>query len=157
MTVPIHISWDLFQGQLSVWCECLAAGARRAVLLPRLDTIFSPVQEDPARERAYSGLDWRLVSPTESDWAHYRGMVEKAAARAGLQWRAQRVESVGRWAGGRAVQVPQYHLWIFRDAEAGAAIERLYDELDARERRRLWGWLLQWTAPASFSGPNQPR
>ena len=49
MTVPIQISWDLYQGRLAVWCECLKAGARRAVLLPRLDTIFAPREEDPGR------------------------------------------------------------------------------------------------------------
>jgi hypothetical protein len=157
MTVPIHISWDLFQGQMSVWSECLVAGVRRAVLLPRLDTIFSPREEDPAREREYDTLDWRLVSPTEQDWTHYRALVEKAAARAGLQWRAQRVENLGRWAQGRSVPVPQYHLWMFREAEVGSAIERLYEELDPRERRRLWTWLLAWTSPAGISGPYQPR
>ena len=157
MTVPIHIPWDLYQGQITVWCECLAAGARRAVLLPRLDTIFSPIQEDPARERAYDRLDWRLVSPTETDWAHYRSLVERAAARAGVESHAQRVESIGRWAGGRAVQIPQYHLWLYRGADTAAAIERLYEELDGAERRRLWGWLLQWMSPASISGPFQQR
>lgn len=147
MTVPIQISWDLHLGRIVVWCECLVAGVRRAVLLPRLDTIFSPVDEDPARELVYGELDWRLVSPTEADWTRYREMAERQAARAGLQLRAQRVENVGRWMGGRQVIVPQYHLWLFRDPEVGAAIERLYEEPSSDERRRLWRWLLSWTPP----------
>ena len=72
VTVPIVIPWDLYEGKLVVWCEAVAAGARRAVLLPRLDTIFAPVQEDPAREREYVALDWRLVSPREADWTRTR-------------------------------------------------------------------------------------
>ena len=157
MTVPIHIPWDLYQGQISVWCECLRAGARRAVLLPRLDTVFSPLDEDPARERVYEELDWRLISPTESDWSHYRGLLEKAATRAGVGFRAQRVESLGRWAGGRTVQVPQYHLWLYRGEDVRQRIEQLYEELDGVERRRLWGWLLEWTAPAEVTGPFETR
>ena len=54
MTVPIQISWDMYQGKVAVWCECLGAGVRRAVLLPRLDPIFAPTEEDPARERPRS-------------------------------------------------------------------------------------------------------
>ena len=50
MTVPIQIAWDLYQGKTAVWCECMTAGVRRAVLLPRLDPIFAPIEEDPARE-----------------------------------------------------------------------------------------------------------
>ena len=61
MTVPIVIPWDLYQGKLVVWCEAVAAGARRAVLLPRLDTIFAPQQDrDGARAN-----DCRL-SPTRT-------------------------------------------------------------------------------------------
>ena len=157
MTVPIHIPWDMYHGQITVWCECLRAGVRRAVLLPRLDTVFSPLDEDPLRERGYRELDWRLVSPTESDWAHYRGLVEKAATRAGVLCRAQRVESLGSWGGGRTVQVPQYHLWLYRGEDVGSTIEHLYGELDGVERRRLWGWLLGWTAPAEVTGPFESR
>jgi hypothetical protein len=149
VTVPIQISWDLYLGRALVWCECLLAGVRRAVLLPRLDTIFSPVDEDPGRELAYGELDWRLVSPTESDWQHYREMVERQAARFGVQLRVQRVENVARWMGGRQVAVPQFHLWLFREAEVAAAIDRLYDEPSGEERRAMWGWLLEWTAPSS--------
>ena len=127
------------------------------MLMPRLDTVFSPLDEDPARERVYKDLDWRLISPTESNWAHDRGLVEKAATRAGVACRAQRVESLGRWAGGRAVQVPQYHLWLYRGEDVGAAIEHLYEELDGVERRRLWGWLLGWTTPAEVTGPFESR
>lgn len=153
MTVPIQISWDLYLGRVLVWCECLVAGVRRAVLLPRLDTIFSPLDEDPARELAYGELNWRLVSPTESDWQRYRELAERQAARHGLRARSQRVESVARWMGGRQVAVPQYHIWLYRDQEADTAIDRLYDEADAEERRKLWRWLLSWTAPA----PATPR
>lgn len=149
MTVPIQISWDLYAGKLAVWCECLRAGARRAVLLPRLDTIFAPVQEDPARELPYESLDWRLVSPTEADWRHYRGLVEKHAGRHGLRHRVQRVENLARWAGQRRVAVPQYHIWLYRDEAVGETIDRLYDTVEARKRRRLWRWLLEWTAPAN--------
>jgi hypothetical protein len=148
VTVPIQISWDLYLGRVLVWCECLLAGVRRAVLLPRLDTIFSPVDEDPARELTYGELNWRLVSPTEPDWHRYREIVERQAARYALHARVQRVESVARWMGGRQVAVPQYHIWLYRDADVGAAIERLYDEADSEERRKLWRWLLAWTAPA---------
>lgn len=151
MTVPIHISWDLYRGQTAVWCQCVAAGARRAVLLPRLDTIFAPVHEDPSRETPYGELDWRLVSPTEADWRRYRELVEKLTEREGLPYRAQRVESLARWAGGRRVAVPQYHLWIYRDAEVGRRIDRLYDETDEAERREHWRWLLSWTASANHS------
>ncbi|MFW6078924.1 MAG: hypothetical protein ACODAE_04845 [Gemmatimonadota bacterium] len=149
MTVPIHISWDLYRGQAAVWCECVAAGARRAVLLPRLDTIFAPVREDPAGETPYAELDWRLVSPTETDWERYRELVARAAERHGLEHRAQRVENLARWAGGHRVAVPQYDIWVFRDAEVGRAIDRLYAETDQAERRELWRWLLAWTAPAA--------
>ncbi len=147
MTVPIQISWDLYLGRALVWCECLVAGVRRAVLLPRLDTIFSPVEEDPARELGRAELDWRLVSPTEADWQRYREMVERQASRFGVRVRVQRVENVARWLGGRQVAVPQYHIWLFREEEVGATIERLYDETSADERRGLWRWLLAWTAP----------
>lgn len=155
MTVPIQISWDLYLGRVLVWCECLLAGVRRAVLLPRLDTIFSPVDEDPGRELAYGELDWRLVSPTESDWQRYRELAERQAARSGLKARVQRVESVARWMGGRQVAVPQYHIWLFRDADVGQGIDRLYDEPDAEERRRLWRWLLTWTAPGPAPAATQ--
>lgn len=151
MTVPIHISWDLYRGKAAVWCECVAAGVRRAVLLPRLDTIFAPVEEDPTRQTPYDELDWRLVSPTEADWHRYRELVEKAAARHGLEHRVQRVENLARWAGGRRVAVPQYHLWVFRDPEVGGTIDRLYEETDSRRRRELWRWLLSWTTPAPHS------
>lgn len=153
MTVPIQISWDLYVGKLVVWCECLAAGARRAVLLPRLDTIFAPVQEDPARERPYAELDWRLISPTEADWARYRALVEKHVARYDVSHEFQRVENVAQWLGGRRVVVPQYHVWLYHDPEIGPVIERLYVELDAQERRARWRWLLAWTAPAARPGP----
>lgn len=154
MTVPIQIPWDLHLGRVLVWCECVAAGVRRAVLLPRLDTIFTPVEEDPAREHPYNELDWRLVSPTEADWAYYRALVEKQAARAGVQCRAQRVENVARWVGGRRMAVPQYHLWLYREAAVGDVIEGLYQELDAQRRRELWRWLLAWVAPAAVSKPS---
>jgi hypothetical protein len=153
MTVPIQIPWDLYLGRVVVWCECLRAGARRAVLLPRLDTIFAPVQEDPAREREYTQLDWRLVSPTESDWDRYRALVEKVAVRAEVQWYAQRVETIARWVDGRRVAAPQYHLWLFRDDEALARIAALYDETDPARRRAQWRWLLAWTAPAGRQTP----
>ncbi len=157
MTVPIQISWDLYQGRISVWCECLAAGVRRAVLLPRLDTIFSPTAEDPARELRYESLDWRLVSPTEGDWERYQAMAAKQAERLAISVRAQRVENIARWMGGRQVAVPQYHLWLFRDAAVGRTIEQLYDEPDALERRRLWRWLLAWTAPVASEKPYDAR
>ena len=52
-------------------CIFFASEGRRlygqTVLLPRLDTIFAPMEEDPARERAYDSLDWRLVSP-QATW-----------------------------------------------------------------------------------------
>ena len=149
MTVPIQISWDLYQGKLAVWCECLTVGVRRAVLLPRLDPIFAPVEEDPARELPRAQLDWRLVSPNEEDWTRYRALVEKHAIRSQLRWRAQRVENVASWVGGRQVAVPQYHLWIYRDESVSAAIDKLYDEVDQHERRSLWRWLLSWTTPTA--------
>ena len=154
MTVPIQIPWDLFQGKVTVWCECLNAGARRAVLLPRLDPIFAPVEEDPGRELEYARLDWRLVSPTEADWKRYLEMVEKVARRARLSLRVQRVENVARWVGGRQVAVPQYHIWLFHDAAVAGIIDRLYEELDAQERRNLWRWLLAWVAPAGARNPS---
>ena len=150
MTVPIVIPWDLYQGKLVVWCETVAAGARRAVLLPRLDTIFAPVEEDPARERAYESLDWRLVSPREADWSRYEEMVSKQAARYEITYRMQRVENVAEWVGGRQVVVPQYHLWLYRGDEVPAEIDRLYAESDAEARRRLWRELLAWQTPANL-------
>ena len=149
MTVPIQIPWDLYQGKLAVWCECVNVGVRRAVLLPRLDPIFAPLEEDPAREQPRSNLDWRLVSPTESDWRKYCEMVEKHAQRAQVEWRAQRVENVASWVGGRQVAVPQYHLWLYHHEGVAQAIDRLYDEVDGTERRALWRWLLSWTTPTS--------
>jgi hypothetical protein len=149
VTVPIQIPWDLYQGKLAVWCECVNVGVRRAVLLPRLDPIFAPLEEDPAREQPRSQLDWRLVSPTESDWRKYREMVEKHAHRARIQWRAQRVENVASWVGGRQVAVPQYHLWLYQHEGVAQAIDGLYDEVDGTERRALWRWLLSWTTPTS--------
>lgn len=150
MTVPIVIPWDLYQGKVTAWCEVVAAGARRAVLLPRLDTIFAPVEEDPARERPYDSLDWRLVSPREGDWTRYREMVEKQVARWAIRYRMQRVESVAEWVQGRKVVVPQYHLWLYREDGVEEAIGALYAEPDARERRRLWRELLAWQAPAQL-------
>jgi hypothetical protein len=149
MTVPIVIPWDLYQGKLVVWCEAVAAGARRAVLLPRLDTIFAPVEEDPAREREYDSLDWRLVSPRESDWERYREMVEKQVTRYGIRYRMQRVENVAEWVDGRKVVVPQYHLWLYRDESVAAEIDRLYAEADAGSRRGLWRELLAWQTSAN--------
>jgi hypothetical protein len=154
MTVPIQIPWDLFQGKVAVWCECLAVGVRRAVLLPRLDPIFAPVEEDPAREREYHSLDWRLVSPSEHDWERYREMVDKMVQRARLQCRVQRVESIARWVGGRQVAVPQYHIWLYREEMVSRKIDKLYDEVDAQERRELWRWLLAWTTPAGARNPS---
>lgn len=153
MTVPIQIAWDLFLGKVVVWCECVRVGVRRAVLLPRLDTIFSPVEEDPAREQPYERLNWRLVSPTEQDWQRYRELVEKQAARYGVEVRIQRVESIARWMGGRQVAVPQYHIWLYREAVVGEAMDRLYEEPDPEERRALWRWLLAWSAPAGATKP----
>lgn len=149
MTVPIQIPWDLYQGKIAVWCECLSVGVRRAVLLPRLDPIFAPTEEDPARERPRAGLDWRLISPTESDWRRYCEMVEKQTERSGLKWRAQRVENVASWVGGRQVAVPQYHLWLYKHEGVAEALDRLYDEVDQQERRALWRWLLSWTTPTA--------
>jgi hypothetical protein len=149
MTVPIQIAWDLYQGKIAVWCECLAAGVRRAVLLPRLDPIFAPTEEDPARELPRAQLDWRLISPTESDWRRYSEMVAKQAQRMDITWRAQRVENVASWVGGRQVAVPQYHLWLYRHEGVAEALDRLYDEVDQHERRALWRWLLSWTTPTA--------
>lgn len=151
MTVPIQIPWDLYLGRVVVWCECLRAGVRRAVLLPRLDTIFGPAEEDPARELPREELEWRLISPTEADWVQYRTLVEKQAERAGVHIHIQRVENVARWIGGRQAAVPQYHLWLYRTDDVGAAIERLYDETGPEQRREMWQWLLEWTAPAQSS------
>ncbi len=149
MTVPIQIPWDLYQGKIAVWCECVNAGVRRAVLLPRLDPIFAPFEEDPARERPRTTLDWRLVSPTEGEWRRYCDMVEKAAQRANIQWRPQRVENVASWVGGKQVAVPQYHLWLYRHEGVADAIDHLYEEVDQYERRSLWRWLLSWTKPSA--------
>ena len=148
MTVPIVIPWDLYQGKVVVWCETVAAGARRAVLLPRLDTIFAPVHEDPAREQEYHALDWQLVSPKESDWVKYRELVEKQAERYGVRYRMQRVENVAEWVAGRKVVVPQYHLWLYREDAVEREIDELYAESDAGERRRLWRGLLAWQTSA---------
>ena len=153
MTVPIQISWDLFHGKTVVWCECVRVGVRRAVLLPRLDTIFAPVEEDPSRERPYASLDWRLVSPTEADWDRYREMVGKAAGRAQVSWLAQRIENVARWVNGRPVAAPQYHIWLYREGAVEARIRALYDEIDPERRRAHWGWLLAWTPPAGSRTP----
>ena len=153
MTVPIQIPWDLYLGRVVVWCECLAAGVRRAVLLPRLDTIFGPAEEDPARELPRDELEWRLISPTESDWRQYRTLVEKQAERAGAHVHIQRVENVARWLGGKQAAVPQYHLWLFREEAVGRRIEVLYDETDPARRREEWRWLLAWTAPAHQPQP----
>ncbi len=144
MTVPIVIPWDLYQGKLVVWCEAVAAGARRAVLLPRLDTIFAPNHEDPSREQEYDALDWRLVSPREADWQKYEAMVRKHAERYRIRHRKQRVENVAEWVHGRKVVVPQYHLWLYREDAVVEEIEALYAEPDAQERRRLWRELLTW-------------
>jgi hypothetical protein len=154
MTVPILIPWDMYLGRLVVWCECLQAGVRRAVLLPRLDTIFGPAEEDPARELPREELDWRLISPTEADWRQYRALVEKQATRAGLRVLEQRVENVARWIGGRQVAVPQYHLWLFREEEVGYRIQALYELSDPAAQREQWGWLLSWKAPEGR--PAQP-
>jgi hypothetical protein len=153
MTVPIQISWDLFHGKIVVWCECLRAGVRRAVLLPRLDTIFAPIQEDPAREKPYTQLDWRLVSPTEADWNRYRALVEKQATRAGIGWLSQRVETIARWVDGRRVAAPQYHIWLFREDAVRDRIAALYEDTDPERRRETWRWLLAWTEPAGRHTP----
>jgi hypothetical protein len=155
VTVPIQIPWDLFQGRTAVWCECLRAGVRRAVLLPRLDTIFGPADEDPQREVAREALDWRLISPTEADWTHYRALVEKQAARTGVRLHVQRVENVARWIGGKPLAVPQYHLWLFVEPRVLEEIERLYDEPDAQQRIGRWRWLLGWTAPRTVTEPTK--
>lgn len=148
MTVPIVIPWDLYQGKLVVWCEAVAAEARRAVLLPRLDTIFAPVREDPSREQEYAALDWRLVSPRESDWHRYEEMVKKHADRYAIGYRMQRVENVAEWVGGSKVVVPQYHLWLYRDEAVESEIDELYAESDAEKRRGLWRELLAWQTSA---------
>jgi hypothetical protein len=153
VTVPIQIPWDLYLGRVVVWCECLNAGVRRAVLLPRLDTIFGPAEEDPGGEVPREELDWRLISPTEADWRQYRALVGKQAERAGVRVHAQRTENVARWIGGRQAAVPQYHLWLYRDDAVVRAIEELYDEPDAQVRRTRWQWLLAWTAPAHDTQP----
>jgi hypothetical protein len=152
MSVPIQIPWDLYEGKVAVWCECLNAGARRAVLLPRLDPIFSPLEADPAREIPYAKLDWRLISPTEADWTRYRELIEKVARRAQLTLHVQRVESIARWVSGKQVAVPQYHFWLYQSPEVEAVIQRLYEELDVQERRGLWRWLLAWTTTATARG-----
>jgi hypothetical protein len=144
VTVPIVIPWDLYQGKVVVWCEAVAAGARKAVLLPRLDTIFAPVHEDPAREQEYDALDWRLVSPREADWQKYEGMVRTQAERYGIRHRMQRVENVAEWVQGKKVVVPQYHLWLYREEATNEKIEALYAEPKPEERRRLWSELLTW-------------
>jgi hypothetical protein len=126
---------------------------RRAVLLPRLDTIFGPAEEDPARELPREELEWRLISPTEADWVQYRSLVAKQAERADVRVHIQRVENVARWIGGRQAAVPQYHLWLYREDDIGAAIEQLYDETDPESRRKQWQWLLTWTAPVNQSTP----
>jgi len=148
VTVPIVIPWDLYEGKLVVWCEAVAAGARRAVLLPRLDTIFAPVREDPAREQEYAALDWRLASPRESDWTKYEGMVERHTERYSIEYRMQRVENVAEWLGGSKVVVPQYHLWLYREESVAAEIDELYAESDAERRRALWRELLTWQTSA---------
>lgn len=153
MTVPIQIPWDLHLGRVGVWCECVRVGVRRAVLLPRLDTIFGPVEEDPARELPRDELNWRLISPTEEDWRQYRALVAKQAERAGLRLHTQRTENVARWIGGRQTAVPQYHLWLYHDDEVGRAIEALYEETDRSSQRERWQWLLAWTAPARDRQP----
>jgi hypothetical protein len=153
MSVPIQIPWDLYLGRVVVWGECLSAGVRRAVLLPRLDTIFGPAEEDPARELPREELEWRLLSPTEADWRQYRTLVEKQAQHAGARVHIQRVENVARWLGGRQAAVPQYHLWLFRDDAVGRRIEALYDMTDPARRREEWRWLLAWTAPAHAPQP----
>jgi hypothetical protein len=149
MAVPILIPWDLYQGQLMVWSETVAAGARRAVLLPRLDTIFGPEQEDPSREQSYGSLDWRLVSPREADWDRYREMVAKQAERARVLHRVQRVENVAQWVAGRRIVVPQYHLWLYDSETTGMMIDDLYAEPDAERRGRLWRELLTWQTSAN--------
>jgi hypothetical protein len=123
------------------------------VLLPRLDTIFGPAEEDPARELPRDELEWRLISPTESDWSQYRALVEKLAERAGARIHIQRVENVARWLGRTQSAVPQYHLWLYRDDETGRRIEALYDMTDPARRRDEWQWLLAWTAPAHQPQP----
>lgn len=153
MTVPIQIPWDLFLGKAAVWCDCIRAGVRRAVLLPRLDTIFGPAEEDPARELERSQLDWRLISPTEADWRRYIDMIEKQAARSGVQLHIQRIENVAQWIGGRQVSVPQFHLWLFVGPQVLEQIEALYDEPDPQKRAGLWRWLLGWTAPRTATEP----
>jgi hypothetical protein len=153
VTVPIQVPWDLYLGRVVVWCECLSAGVRRAVLLPRLDTIFGPAEEDPQRELPREELEWRLISPTEADWRQYRTLVEKQAERTGAHVHIERIENVARWLGGKQASVPQYHLWLFRDETVGRRIRALYEVTDPARRRDEWQWLLAWTAPAP---PPQP-
>jgi hypothetical protein len=153
LTVPIQVAWDYHLGQTVAWAECVRAGVRRAVLLPRLEAVFSPLQEDPARELRREELEWRLVSPTEADWTRYRELVEKHAAREGVHCVVQRVENVASWAGGRRVAVPHYHIWLYREPAVARRIEALYEEPDPLRRRGLWRWLLAWTAPAVRSEP----
>ena len=153
MTVPIQIPWDLFLGQTIVWCDCLRAGVRRAVLLPRLDTIFGPAEEDPQRALERHQLDWRLISPTEADWRRYREQVEKHAQRAAVLLHTQRVENVAQSFGNRRVAVPQYHLWLYTQVDVLEKIEQLYDEPDPQQRAGLWRWLLGWTAPRTATEP----
>jgi hypothetical protein len=153
MTVPIQVPWDLYLGRVVVWCECLEAGVRRAVLLPRLDTIFGPAEEDPQRELPREELEWRLISPTEADWRQYRTLVEKQAERVGANVHIERIENVARWLGGRQASVPQYHLWLYRDEEVGRRIQALYEVTDPARRREEWQWLLAWTAPAHRPQP----
>jgi hypothetical protein len=150
MAVPILIPWDLYHGKVVVWCEAVEAGARRAVLLPRLDTIFAPQQEDPSREREYGDLDWRLISPRESDWLKYEALVAKQAQRSNVPYRMQRVESLAQWVGNRNVVVPQYHIWLYDSPATGQAIDELYAEPDAARRARLWRELLAWQTPANL-------
>lgn len=156
MTVPIQIPWDIYEGKVAVWCECVHAGVRRAVLLPRLDTILGPVEEDPARELPRNELDWRLISPTEADWRHYQKVVAKQAGHAKVEVLAQRVENVARWMGGKQFAVPQYHIWLYLDPQVKDVIENLYDEPDPQRRSGLWQWLLGWTAPRTATEPMRP-
>jgi len=153
VTVPILIPWDMFLGKTIVWCECLRAGVRRAVLLQRLDTIFGPAEEDPGRELEREQLDWRLLSPTEADWLRYRELVARQAERTGVLLHAQRVENIARWIGKRQFAVPQYHLWLYLQPDILEKIEALYDEPDPQQRAELWRWLLGWTGPRTAMKP----
>jgi hypothetical protein len=103
MTVPIQVPWDLYLGRVVVWCECLEAGVRRAVLLPRLDTIFGPAEEDPQRELPREELEWRLISPTEADWRQYRTPGGEAGGTGRCATvHIERIENVARWLGRQA-------------------------------------------------------